>query len=291
MDLESYFQQIAEGAPDFGIFQRQPVIPILDGWSSLVLEVGGEYIFRFPRFLEIKAGHEKEAALLPELARALPVAVPHFEYTWLGDPRSGFGFVAYRKLPGLPLDRELLRRPAVIQDLARFLSALHAFPTDQALALKVPECSALAWRQAQRDFYAWVQERLFPLLDEGQRARARDTWEPFLDDETHFYFQPVLIHADLAPEHILCDPQAGGITGVIDWEDAALGDPALDFAGLLSLGELQAVRAVIGAYQGAPDSGLEARAAWYLALAPYHQARYGMLFGSPCHLEQGLSAI
>ena len=291
MDLEPFFRQIEEGAPDFGIRQCKSVTPILDGWSSLVLEVDGEYIFRFSRFQEVKARHEMEAALLPELTKALPVAVPRFEYVWQDELHFERDFVAYRKLPGVPLDRALLRRPEMIQDLARFLSALHAFPTDQAVRLKVPGGSTSSWRQGQRDFYAWVQEQLFPLLDVRQRAHARDTWEPFLDADTNFRFQPVLIHADLAPEHILCDPQAGNLLGVIDWEDAALGDPALDFTGLFSLGEPEAVRAVIGAYQGTPDDGLEDRSAWYLMLVPYHQARYGLLTGNLFHLEQGLQAI
>jgi aminoglycoside 2''-phosphotransferase len=307
MDLEPYIKQITEGAPDFDISKCKSIIPVQDGWSSLVLDVDaalqGEYIFRFPRFPEIRAGHEKEAALLPVLANALPVAVPRFEYVWLDDAslhdpfndslsaRPTRGFVAYRKLPGVPLDQALLRQPAIIQALAQFLSALHAFPASQAAVLKVPGGNASDWRKMQLDFYTWIQEQLFPLLDKRQRFRARDTWEPFLENVTNFQFHPVLIHADLAAEHILCDPQAGNITGLIDWEDAALGDPALDFAGLLSLGDLESVRAVIGAYQGELDNSLESRAAWYLALAPYHQARYGLLFGLPSHLEQGLHLI
>jgi aminoglycoside 2''-phosphotransferase len=307
MDLESYLNQITEGAPGFGISQCKSIIPVQDGWSSMVLEVDagrqGEYIFRFPRFPEARAGHEKEVALLPVLANTLPVAVPRFEYVWMDDAlllttlddslsaRPTRGFVAYRKLPGVPLDQALLRQPAIIQALAQFLSALHAFPASQATALKVTGGNASDWRQVQFDFYTWIQEHLFPLLDKRQCFQARATWEPFLEDEKNFSFHPVLIHADLAPEHILCDPQAGNITGVIDWEDAALGDPALDFAGLLSLGDLESVRAIISAYQGEPDNSLESRAAWYLALAPYHQARYGLLFGLPSHLEQGLRLI
>ena len=40
----------------------------------------------------------------------------------------------------------------------------------------------------------------------------------------------VLAHADLGAEHILEDE--GHLTGVIDWTDAAVTDPALDFARL-----------------------------------------------------------
>jgi len=292
MDLEPYLQQIEDGVPKFGIRQHLSIIPILDGWSSLVLEVDGETIFRFPRFQAVRAGLEKEAALLPELTKTLPVAVPRFEYVFLNDPHPTHGFVSYRKLPGVPLDRELIRQPLVIQDLAAFLSALHAFPAEQAFRLRVPRFSPQAWRQRYCNFYTWIQEHLFPLVSERPRTRVRNVWEPFLDDETNFLFQPVLIHSDLAAEHILCNLQSGRVTGVIDWEDAALGDPALDFAGLSYLGELDSLRAVIHAYQGAVAVDiLEKRAAWYSSLAPYYQARYGLETGSLDHLHEGLNAL
>ena len=41
-----------------------------------------------------------------------------------------------------------------------------------------------------------------------------------------------LIHNDLGTEHILLDQTSGKITGIIDWGDVALGDPAFDFSGL-----------------------------------------------------------
>ncbi len=41
--------------------------------------------------------------------------------------------------------------------------------------------------------------------------------------------QPVLLHGDLSPDHILWDPQAKRITGIIDFGDMQFGDPAWDF--------------------------------------------------------------
>ncbi|MDF1504041.1 phosphotransferase, partial [Roseisolibacter sp. H3M3-2] len=37
-----------------------------------------------------------------------------------------------------------------------------------------------------------------------------------------------LVHRDVAPGHVLYDPAAGRLTGVIDFGDLALGDPARD---------------------------------------------------------------
>ena len=46
------------------------------------------------------------------------------------------------------------------------------------------------------------------------------------DDPTGF--RPALLHGDLSPGHVLYDPRAGLLTGVIDFGDVMIGDPAWD---------------------------------------------------------------
>lgn len=41
-----------------------------------------------------------------------------------------------------------------------------------------------------------------------------------------------LTHDDVSPEHLLVDPDRGELVGILDWSDAALGNPARDFAPL-----------------------------------------------------------
>jgi aminoglycoside 2''-phosphotransferase len=93
-----------------------------DGWDSLVLDLDGEWIVRFPRRPEVEQWVERKIALLPELAPPLPVAVPHFELI----ARNGIVCVGYRKLPGAPASSDLGERAG--EDLGPFLSALHRFP-------------------------------------------------------------------------------------------------------------------------------------------------------------------
>lgn len=50
-----------------------------DGWDSLVLDLDGEWIVRFPRRPEVEQWMEREIALLPELAASLPVEIPRFD--------------------------------------------------------------------------------------------------------------------------------------------------------------------------------------------------------------------
>jgi aminoglycoside phosphotransferase (APT) family kinase protein len=45
-------------------------------------------------------------------------------------------------------------------------------------------------------------------------------------------YVPTLAHNDFGIEHILVDPAMRRITGIIDWGDAAIADPAYDFGKL-----------------------------------------------------------
>jgi aminoglycoside 2''-phosphotransferase len=120
-------------------------------------------------------------------------------------------------------------------------------------------------------------------------------WAGYLDEPEHFRFQPVLIHRDLGIEHVLLEP-GGRLAGVIDWGDAAIGDPAIDFAGLLGgLGEAFA-RQVIARWAGLRARGeteetLLERAAFYTRLAPLHAIQYGLHVGSEAHVRQGVAGL
>ena len=102
---------------------------------------------------------------------------------------------------------------------------------------------------------------------------------------------PVLAHQDFACEHVLIDPATGRATGVIDWADATLGDPADDFAGVLAwLGETF-LGEVLARYTGPADAGLVGRARVVAAIHGAVGAWYGLEGGRPEHLAAGLRAL
>ena len=112
-----------------------------------------------------------------------------------------------------------------------------------------------------------------------------------MEDEANFAFEPVLVHRDLGCEHVLYDPLLGSISGIIDWEAAAVGDPAIDFAGLIrGLGRDFAGR-VAKHYKGAVDGSFWNRAFFYSRTGPYSEIRYGIETGQRAHFESGLHRI
>jgi aminoglycoside phosphotransferase (APT) family kinase protein len=61
-------------------------------------------------------------------------------------------------------------------------------------------------------------------------ARRAGLSAPDWDDYTG---TPSFIHLDFRGNNLLVDPESGRLTGVIDWGNAAIGDPALDFMWLV----------------------------------------------------------
>jgi aminoglycoside phosphotransferase (APT) family kinase protein len=117
---------------------------------------------------------------------------------------------------------------------------------------------------------------VLPLLDVDERARG----EALLGEiETLTGFQPVLTHSDVAPAHLLV--RDGLLAGVIDWGDARIGDPALDYSWLLN-----------GPFPDWDvDDELRRRARIYHRLAPWFDVHYGDFTGQPERVRSGLAGV
>jgi aminoglycoside phosphotransferase (APT) family kinase protein len=251
---------------------------IHDGWDSEVHVVDGTWVVRIPRRAQVAAEVRAEIALLAELGPTLPVAVPSAEA--VGPAQEGW--FAYRLIEGTPI-----QPGAPAAEVAAFLSALHRFPVERAadLGVRRPE-----WEAAVSGRLGEFSSRVVPMLEPHERALARRRFAEFLSDPANFSFRPALIHADLGPEHLLCDPD-GRLVGVIDWTDAHIGDPALDFAWLLTgLGDRFAAD-LLAAYDGDVDATFAGRAAFFQLLGPWYEVLYGVDFGLPRYVESGLAGV
>ena len=227
---------------------------------------------------DVTAYLQKEVHLLPVLEEALSTPIPHFNYIGHGDENYPFMFVGYRELRGTALDDRGIKSEqlsALAPALGTFLNELHSFPTTRAIQNGVQEHTPTQWRDRYRELYSDLQVRVFPLLDKELRSKSEQLWEDFLENEALFVFKPVLIHCDLVCEHIFCDPVRGVLTGVIDWGDTTIGDPALDFVGLHSGRGKEFTEHVLTYYKGKVDIEFWKRIDFYLCYGPFSELLYG----------------
>lgn len=223
---------IAAAAPQLA---RDAVVPLATGWDNTVVAVGGEWAFRFPRRAVALAGVRREIVVLPRIARLLPLPVPVPEFVGSdGVPGDPWPFTGARLIPGRELAEAGLRDgdrvPAAVA-IGGFLRALHSEQVRAAIDGRLPVDPFGRGHPAFR--LAHTREVLDGLVEAGTWAgepavdalleRAAALGEPVRP--------PVLVHGDLHTRHVLVD-SAGRVSGVIDWGDVCLADPALD----LSLG-------------------------------------------------------
>jgi aminoglycoside 2''-phosphotransferase len=203
-----------------------------DGLANAVVIVNDELVFRFPKDEGGRAALVREARALELVRRYVSTPVPYFE-------RQADDFVMYRLIRGEPLYRHGILRQAenvqeqFVEQLAMFLRQLHSIPRDEAVrAVGEPvEPEPDYWLKCYQD----AQRHLYPLLWADQRHWIDDLFTPVLDGSLDMaQVTPALIHDDLAAYHILHSPDQRRITGVIDFGMARLGDPAADFALIIS---------------------------------------------------------
>jgi aminoglycoside phosphotransferase (APT) family kinase protein len=235
------------------------VVPIETGWDSAVVEVDGEWIFRFPRRAEVVEWLRHEATLLPELVPGLPAPIPEFELVVFEE----VAFVGYRKLAGDPLAHGA-GSAALGARLGEFLSALHRFPVGRARELTGRD--GPTERQATIERF---REAVLPFLEDGEHRRG----EALLDSVGAARFEPSLVHGDLGPEHVL--HRDDELTGVLDWSDARVDDPAIDLAWTLHGTSAPFAEALLRSYVRA-DEGVSERALVFHRLGPWHEVLYGL---------------
>ncbi|MFJ8006564.1 phosphotransferase family protein [Streptomyces fagopyri] len=273
--------------PDYRI---ESVVPLGEGLDNLAYEVNGELIVRFskePDLARRTALVNHEARLLAAVADISPLPVPEPAFTVAEQ-----GCLAYRKLPGTPLlDMPRHRRSAhgtsIAATLGELLAALHAVPVDRLAGLVEADHQPPAeWRHEATENYVTVAGRV--------PVAHRRPVEAFLGAAPpHEGCTPAFSHNDLGIEHVLIDPATWTVTGVIDWSDAAVVDPAHDFGLLLrDLGPAAVRAALSGCRTGADDlAALSERAVFYARCSVFEDLAHGIETGQGKYVDKSLAAL
>ena len=167
---------------------------------------------------------------MPELQGRLDLRIPSPELVGV-DPSTGLTFVGYRWIEGVPLEQEIFStlgsetQIGLMEQIARFLRDLHAFPIDRAARL------GLKTRDFKLEYagrFESVDELVLPRLSRGERAYVERLYDDYLSDPGNFDYEPAVFHADLSPDHVIFDPPTQAVAGIIDFSDVMIGDPDFD---------------------------------------------------------------
>ncbi len=215
--MDNYLQRIQSVFPEpIAAYQ------IFDGgWTNIVVEVNGKWIFRFVRDAR-NTQISVERDFLPAFEAHSPVAIPHL--VWDGED-----FIAYRKIEGERFSPEKFaqfstaRKRKISKQLGGFLTSLHEFQFPHRFLAEAPYGGSDFWQ----DLWPLVS----PQLSDETRAKAERFFTEVIAYRDAEPFPLTITHSDLGTNNILVDFSRNHLGGIIDFGDMCLADPAVDFAG------------------------------------------------------------
>jgi len=270
----------------FPEFRGTRVEMLDEGWDFRVFEVDSGWLFRFPKRETSEAKLNLEYKLLSGLGEWVTLPVPSYKYFCESHENSIWPFAGYRKLPGTGGNTsKMVDHNRVARQLGVFLSSLHSYPVEKARDVGVSE---------QHDLVAHWQDRSRKQL-RGLNAQKLnlDLLHHYLENDTPVSYQgsPSLVHGDLWPLHILVDPSSGGVSGIIDWGDTFIGDPAVDFACLYTWYGKSWVENVLSQYTGKLDEEIIHRSRYLAACMAIHCITIGQELGFVHWINDGYAAL
>ena len=274
---------VAAALPDADL---DAATPLGEGWAQAAYRVpapDGDRVLRYPRLANYEgaerpelldlaiADAQREVDLLPALASwGLPVPT---DLVALRDGEGQFVGALHRLIEGAPLKRSMLvggRRQRLAQQLGTFLTRLHAFPPERAVALGLKDIDL--WEQEYRPLFDFCT----PLVGLASQRWLAHAVDRFLAEGGMTGAPRVLVHGDIGGEHLRLT-EDGDLSGVIDFGDAMVADPALDVAGIQLLCGTPFMEEMLEHYKGAIDPHLRRRAQFYVDVVALYQVRYGDL--------------
>ena len=295
---------LRESAPQLA---DEPVEYLGEGWAAWAFRAG-DYVLRFPKRPAAEAELDGQSRLVGELRRHLttPISVPDI----FGEhgPNAA-AFAGHRLVPGVSLitatqllpasarsgTTETRLAPTFGREFGNFLRELQSFSVERALDLGAPLQDGAAQRASTIDLYENVIQRVLPLISCQARTYTKQRFEAHLNEPANFEFEPRLIHHDLDRQNLLLDPETGSLSGVIDWDGARIGDPAIDLwlplIDFAQLGIGDQLQDCLDAYGPLDRGHAQTVAAFIDFLWPFHDILYGLYIGEDDFVEGGIRAL
>lgn len=202
-----------------------------EGLVNDILIVNRAWVIRITKTEWGEELMDQEHRLLQFLGPRLTLSVPHSE-------KHDKGVLVYPHIEGETFTREIWvyapdkYQAGLSRQLGQFLCELHSIPIEN-LDWELPLTLAPVTWDTWVDIYDRLVQKVKPLLLPHQIEWMETLFRDALATPDFFDFDPVLIHGELVPYHILFSPEDNQLSGVIDFATAGLGDPAIDLGALI----------------------------------------------------------
>ncbi len=254
---------LARIAGQFGV-EPSGIRQLPAGEANHAWLLGDELVLRIPRDSGPLADDLRKERVVIPIARGAGVRTP--EIVAFEEHPAGLGvpYMVLRRVSGADIERLTLpatASEAIYREVGRQLAVLHNATVNERVA-----SSLIPVDTGRHD----PRLLLPPIVRDGgldgETAEWLRSWfdrlAPFVPDDPPV----VLIHGDIAPRNLMVDPASGEFRAVIDWGDAALAEPAMDFAKL----PLAMLPATLEGYLGHDDWSGDDLRSWQARAFRYH---------------------
>ena len=195
-----------------------------EGANGIVLTDGCGVAIKFPKHKLALQWLKQEIEMISHISKALSVCVPDYFATYLDQP-IGEAYCAYSLIPGVKLSKEIysLHRHKIAKQLLSLLDEIHTIEPLETMSNKKVDFESM---------YYEIQELLFPVVEDKVKQDIELRFTAYLQDAILTSQNNCVIHGDLGSANIICDPETGDITGIIDWAEVSVDDPAIDYSAL-----------------------------------------------------------
>lgn len=233
---EAYLEKIQKYFPEVNF---ESAILITKGWDNDVVILDEQLVFRFPKQEYYKDKLKAELQLLSHLSPKMPVPIPEYTYNVPGESFGGYTLVK-----GVEISTEVYQsfsekdRWEVAKQLGECLSVMHDIALEEAeeFGFSKPDKSEYWWGpKHMTSALSRIREKVFPLLKDDEVEWVEHQFDKYFS--LSLDFNQTLIHSDFTHDHLLFDLDKNRVSGIIDFSDSEISDPAMDFAGLWYFGE------------------------------------------------------
>lgn len=211
---------------------------------------GFPWVLRFPRRADVIPTARKEKRILELVEPNISVQAPKWEF--FSDE-----LIAYQLLRGIPAGTIDPEKKAYIWEideknvpdnyhtsLGAVLAELHGI---EHMKARTAELNVQTPEEIKRSMVVRMEKVKTTF---GVSEVLWNRWQKWVSNDQLWPKQTALIHGDLHPGHILIDKEAR-VTGLIDWTETRVDDPANDFVShYMAFGE-DALKELVDAYRNA----------------------------------------
>ncbi|MGD6878526.1 aminoglycoside phosphotransferase family protein [Bacillus infantis] len=286
---EEYLEFISGEYPDLKIIKYQANDK---GWDNDIVIINESLVFRFPKSENVISKVEAEGKLLHLLKKKHPILqLPDYEYLYQNQMLKcvRYDYLEGRMLGDISTD-SFKNNQENARVLGDFLTKLHSIDPAEADTMDLETLHTFEYWES---LYSSVQQEIFPYLKRMEKDLIDSIFRDFLDALPGYSIKKSIIHGDLTASNIIYSEKNGRISGIIDFTDAQLGDPAFDFAGIYWAYGEDFTSEVLSWYQTNESAdALFKRVQSFYGLQPiFHNLLYAARNGNNMDWEAGIAKL